>query len=155
MSSILIDFFRDRLFSIYRELAPDSVTRRLADLQRHRGAYIVPGPNFIWSIDGYLKLALYGIEIYAAIDAYSRYIIWIYVGISSRTAVSVLRQFLDVVQVTQQQPRFVRSDRGTETILLAEAHHKLQRSNSPEMLLSECYLYGTSTANQRIEAWWL
>jgi hypothetical protein len=75
MSSILIDFFRDRLFSIYRELAPDSVTRRLADLQRHRGAYIVPGPNFIWSINGYLKLALYGIEIYAAINAYLWYII--------------------------------------------------------------------------------
>jgi hypothetical protein len=60
-----------------------------------------------------------------------------------------------VVQVTQQQPRFIRSDRGTETILLAEAHHKLQQSNNPEILISECYLYGTSTANQRIEAWWL
>jgi hypothetical protein len=102
-----------------------------------------------------LKLAQYGIEIYASIDAYSRYIIWIYVGISSRTAVSVLRQFLDVVQVTQYQPRLIRSDRGTETILLAEAHHKLQQSNNLEIQLPECYLYGTSTANQRIEAWWL
>jgi hypothetical protein len=75
MSLILIDFFKDHLFLIYWELAPDLVTRRLANLQRYRGAYIVPGPNFIWSIDGYLKLALYGIEIYAAIDAYLRYII--------------------------------------------------------------------------------
>ncbi|KAL4860412.1 hypothetical protein BDV12DRAFT_191720 [Aspergillus spectabilis] len=100
-------------------------------------------------------LAPYGIEIYGAIDAYSRYIIWIYVGISSRTAVSVLRQFLDTLEVTQQQPRFVRSDRGTETILLAEAQHKLQQSLHPEILITDCYLYGTSTANQRIEAWWL
>jgi hypothetical protein len=111
---------------MYQELAPEAVRRRLHDLQRHRGAYIVPGPNVIWSIDGYLKLAPYGIEIYGAIDAYSRYIIWVYVGISARTAVSVLRQFLDTLEVTQQQPRFVRSDRGTETILLAEAQHKLQ-----------------------------
>jgi hypothetical protein len=106
-------------------------------------------------MDGYLKLASYGIEIYAAIDAYSRYIIWIYVGISSRTAVSVLRQFLDVLQVTKQQPRFVRSDRGGGTVLLAEAQHKLQQSKYPEIEISECYLYGTSTVNQRIEAWWL
>jgi hypothetical protein len=92
---------------MYRELAPEAVQRRLYDLQRHRGAYIVPGPNFIWLIDGYLKLAPYGIEIYAAIDAYSRYIIWVYVGISSCTAVSVLHQFLDTLEITATQPRFV------------------------------------------------
>ncbi|KAL4864173.1 hypothetical protein BDV12DRAFT_205896 [Aspergillus spectabilis] len=134
---------RDRLYSLYRELAPAAVRRCLNDLQCHRGAYIVPGPNFIWLIDGYLKLAPYGIEVYAAIDAYSRYIIWIYIGISSRTA------------ITEQLPRFVRSDQGTETVLLAEAQHKLQQSQHPEIRISECYLYGTSTANQRIEAWWL
>ena len=50
-------------------------------------------------MDRYLKLAPYGIEIYAVIDAYSRYILWVYVGITSRTAVSVLRQFLEAVQV--------------------------------------------------------
>ena len=102
-----------------------------------------------------MKLAPYGIEIYAAIDAYSRYIIWVYVGITSRTAVSVLRQFLDVLQFTPKTPRFMRSDRGTEIILLAEAHHKLQWSRNPEISISDYYLYGTSTANQRIEAWWL
>ncbi|KAL4872283.1 hypothetical protein BDV12DRAFT_183231 [Aspergillus spectabilis] len=145
---------RDRLYSLYQELAPTAVRRRLCDLQHHHGAYIVPGPNFIWSIDGYLKLAPYGIEIYAAIDAYSRYIIWVYVGVSACTAVSVLRQFLDTLEITQQQPRYVRSDRGTETILLAEAQYKLQQSLHPEISIKDCYLYGTSTANQRIEAWW-
>ncbi|KAL4732831.1 hypothetical protein BDV11DRAFT_210663 [Aspergillus similis] len=146
---------RDRLYSPYHELAPTTVQRRLSDLQRNHGAYIVPGPNFIWSIDGYLKLASYGFEIYAAVDAYSRYIIWVYVGSSSRTAVSVLRQFLDALQVTKQQPCFVRSDRRTETILLAEAQHKLQQSKHPEIQLSDCSVYGTSAANQRVEAWWV
>ena len=51
----------------------------------------MPGPNWLWSVDGYLKLEPYGIEIYAAIDAYSRYIIWIYCGITARTGVSVVR----------------------------------------------------------------
>lgn len=98
---------RDRLFAAVKQLDPDGVYRRANDLQRHRGEYIVPGPNWLWSIDGHCKLNFYGIEIYAAIDAYSRYIIWIYVGISSRTAVSVLRQFLDTLEVTQQQSCFV------------------------------------------------
>jgi hypothetical protein len=95
---------------MYQELAPEAVQRQLHDLQRHRGAYIVPGPNFIWSINGYLKLAPYGIKIYVAINAYSRYIIWVYVGISARMTISVLQQFLDTLEVTQQQPCFVRSD---------------------------------------------
>jgi hypothetical protein len=114
----------------------------------------VPGPNFLWSIDGYLKLALYGIEIYAAIDAYSRYIIWIYVGITARTAVSVLKQFLDVLEMLGVQSQVVRSDRGGETVLLAEAHHAFRRSYDPDISLEDCYFYGSSVFNQRIESWW-
>jgi hypothetical protein len=56
--------------------------------QRRCRAYIFPRLNFIWSIDPYLKLAPYGIETQGAFDAYSWYIIWIYVDISSCTAVS-------------------------------------------------------------------
>jgi hypothetical protein len=41
---------------MYKQLAPAAVHRRLQDLQRHCGAYFTPRPNFIWSIDGYLKL---------------------------------------------------------------------------------------------------
>ncbi|KAL4744526.1 hypothetical protein BDW72DRAFT_188322 [Aspergillus terricola var. indicus] len=105
-------------------------------------------------MDGYHKLASYGIEIYAAVDAYSRYIMWIYVGIASHTAVSVLRQFLEAVQVIKRQPQMIRSGQGTATVLLAEAQHKLQQSRHPETQLSDCYIFSTTTANQRIEAWW-
>ena len=35
------------------------------------------------SVDGHHKLALYGFEEYADIDAFSRYITWIHVGIST------------------------------------------------------------------------
>lgn len=145
---------RDRLYSIYRTIAPDAVERRTRDMQRHRKAYIVPGPNFVWSIDGYMKLEPYGIEIYAGIDAYARYIIWTYVGITARTEVSVLKQFLDVVEDVQLQSRIVRSDQGPETVLLAEAHHRLLRAYDPNIPLEECYYYGTGVKNQRIEAWW-
>ncbi|KAF1946536.1 hypothetical protein EJ02DRAFT_462549 [Clathrospora elynae] len=77
---------RDRLFEAYRTMNYEAVERRKRDLQRHRGEYFVPGPNFVWSIDGYCKLRPYGVEIYACIDAYSRYIVWVYIGISASTA---------------------------------------------------------------------
>jgi hypothetical protein len=37
--------------------------------------YVTSGPNFLWCLDGHDKLAQYGIQIYAAVDAYSRKII--------------------------------------------------------------------------------
>ncbi|KAH8725979.1 hypothetical protein GQ44DRAFT_759030 [Phaeosphaeriaceae sp. PMI808] len=68
----------DRYRSIYSSRAID-FSRRI----RRRGEYIVPGPNWVWSIDGHEKLKPYGIQIYACIDAYSRYIFgfwWILVS---------------------------------------------------------------------------
>ena len=66
---------RDRMFSIMKELDPNGVAnRRLFLSSSPRGGYFVPGPNFVWSIDGHHKLSMYGIEIYAGIDAYSRYV---------------------------------------------------------------------------------
>jgi hypothetical protein len=75
----------------------------------------------MWSIDGHCKLDPYGIEIYAAIDAYSRYVIWIYIGVSGLTAVSVLRQFLDTIKTVRQILQTLRSDRGGETKFIAKA----------------------------------
>jgi hypothetical protein len=145
---------RDRLFQTYRTIASEAVDRRKRDMQQHEGQHIVPGPNFIWSIDGYDKLKPYGIEIYACIDGYSRYIVWIHIGISNATAVSCLRQFIDCIEGTKKQPRFVRSGRGGETAMLADAHYQLQQDIEPDLCIQDCYLYGTSTANQRVEAWW-
>ena len=70
-------------------------------MQHKQQAYIVLNSNFVWFIDDYMKLESYSIEIYADIDAYSCYIIWIYIEITAYTAVSVLIQFLDIVQNVQ------------------------------------------------------
>jgi hypothetical protein len=145
---------RDRLFAAIRELDPAGITRRLNDLQRHRGEYIVEGPNYLWSIDGYCKLEFWGIEIYAAVDAYSRYVVWSYVGVTGRTAVSVLRQYLDTLGEENIHPQIIRSDHGVETTLIASAHHQFMQHHKPGSLLTEIYWFGTSVANQRIEAWW-
>ncbi len=137
-----------------KHLNPEGVERRKYDLQRHRGQMEVEGPNLIWSMDAYLKFWEVDIEIYAAIDAYSRYVPWIYCGVSGRTGVSVLKQYLDVISQTGFYPRFLRSDRGTETMMCANAHFQLALQEDPTIQLRDCFMYGTSTANQRIESWW-
>ena len=144
---------RDLLFREYRNLVPKLVAERLYDFNRERGEFITPGPNFLWSVNGHDKLRAFGIEIYGAIDAYSRYVTWIYVEISARTAVSVLSQYLTAVKVMKSQPCFIRSDRGGETVLMTDAHWQLRSTVKKNIPFAQCYFYGTSTANQRIESW--
>ena len=61
-------------------------------------------------------------------------------------------------------PSFFRSDRGKEVLLLADAHyslyvlHKKATGTCPEdedeLKLRDCYMFGTSTANIKIESSW-
>lgn len=136
------------------EVDPKGVEdRRLRRLHK-RGRYGIPGPNRVWSIDGHDKLSRFGFEIYACIDAYSRCIIWCYVGHSNRTAVSVMKQYLLTIKHMRKYPKLVRSDCGTETVLLCRAHLVLRRAGNPDLAFQKIYSFGTSTRNQRIEAWW-
>jgi hypothetical protein len=99
-------------------------------------------------------LDYWGIEIYAAVDAYSRFVVWVYIGVTARTAVSVLRQYIDTLDNEKVHPQVLRSDHGVETPLVAAAHHQFMLKHEPECALEDFYWFGTSTANQRIEAWW-
>ena len=74
LKQIGMPLVRDRIFQILKELDPSGVPSRCINLSsRPRGAYLLPGPNFVSSIDGHHKLSMYGIEIYASIDAFSSY----------------------------------------------------------------------------------
>ncbi|KAN0067827.1 hypothetical protein V8E54_014074 [Elaphomyces granulatus] len=41
---------------------------------------------------------------------------------------------------------------GSETTMIAAAQHKLRQSQDPDVAFTDCYRFGTSTSNQRIEA---
>ena len=56
---------------------------------------------------------------------YSRYLVWIYVGITARTARSVYAQYIATAASTGVIPIILRSDRGAETIDAADAHYYL------------------------------
>jgi hypothetical protein len=51
-------------------------------------------------------------------------------------------------------PKRVRSDKGGETDLVAECQVSFRRDQKPDILFHKAYIYGPSTANQRIESWW-
>jgi hypothetical protein len=146
-------------------LDPEGVASRTPNLRKKRlENYITAGPDHLWCLDGHDKLAQYGIEIYAAVDAYSRKIIWFYVGNSNRTQLSVLRQYLLAVKARGLCPSFIRTDKGTETIMLADAHFSLFTEAAlaehwpdeeyDSLRITDCYVYGPSTRNVRIEGLW-
>ncbi|KAM6506778.1 hypothetical protein FALCPG4_018607 [Fusarium falciforme] len=97
--------------TLYREYQTNSEWKKRAEQRRladwkHRKNFQVPGPNFMWSLDGYEKLKNFGFSIYACIDTYSRAIIWIYVGRGNMTALSSLKQFLRTVSYSGVRPLF-------------------------------------------------
>lgn len=84
---------------------------------------------------------------------------WIYVGITARTAVSVMAQYVLAVQRLGLIPQIIKSDHGTETVLAADTHYMLSnRLRAPEdgseLRIRDCFRYGTSRQNSRIERWW-
>ena len=141
------------MYDAYRVRFPEEVEARRHSA-RHRRELHVPGPNALWSLDGNDKLKQWGIEIYACIDAFSRYIVWCYVGITNKTAVSVLAQFLQAVDEYGFTASKIRTDKGVETGLLGAAQHQLAKSLDPDVQIGQVFRRGKSTTNTRIERWW-
>lgn len=147
--------YRDKLFSTLQNVDPIGVESRKHDLNWQRGEYIIPGPNKIWSVDGYHKLIEFGFEIYAGIDGYFRYVPWSYVGVSTQTEISIYCQYLEVINNIGYMPSVIQSDHGSETLIRAEANFQLclgetdeQEKMTEEQAQEEfrrCYYYGTST----------
>lgn len=152
---------RDDLYSIYREFAGDIIQERWGKAKYSRRDFLVPGPNWVWSVDGFDKLKQWGFEIYAGIDAYSRYITWFYCGLSSSTSWNIAVQYMDVLVQRGIMPRVIRSDHGGETAIFAGLHYYLSQHRTKEIgndqrpiSFRDCWYYGKSTHNTRIESWW-
>jgi hypothetical protein len=143
-----------RLFEAVKRVNPEGVRRRLNQRIRVKRKLRVPGPNFMWSIDAHDKLKKFGFEIYAGIDAYARYITWCYCGVSAHTQFAVFAQYIRVIENHGYFPFFLRSDRGVETVMAADAHLALHKKFDPNTSFSNVYRYGTSKMNQRVESWW-
>ena len=96
------------------------VDRRPGMKSTRRLEALFHGPNYLWSIDGHSKLSPYGIDIYGAVDGYSRRLIWLYIGVSNQTQVSIAKQYLAAVKDHGIRPQFIRADRGVEVDMLVD-----------------------------------
>jgi hypothetical protein len=116
-------------------------------------------------MDGHDKLSGFGFQIYAAVDAYSRKVLWIYCGNANRAKRCVLNQFLQAVTEHGVCPRYIRTDHGTETLDLSCAQFRLFLEEALKepgwtdeelqaLTARDCYIDGPSVHNIRIEGLW-
>jgi hypothetical protein len=146
---------REEIRRMLRILDEVGVKARDKREDRKRRRFTIKGPGRYWSVDGHDKLSYYGFQIYGIIDAYSRMIIGVFVGISNRTQIAILKFYLLCIREQGYFPKKLRADKGWETLLMAVAQVELRRSvKGHDLPWKKAFTYGPSTKNQRIEMWW-
>ena len=147
-NGIMID--RETVRKCLLELDPEGVSLRSKHrLQRRK--YYSAGPNDIWHLDGNDKLKPYGFSLHGCIDGFSRKILWLHVSPSNKNPEEVAHLYLNTVKKADGVPRRIRADRGVENCIIAGIQRYFHRfTNNSE----SSFIFGKSTANQRIEAWW-
>ncbi|XP_031573563.1 uncharacterized protein LOC116307446 [Actinia tenebrosa] len=143
---------RDAVMNILKEMDPSGVKERKRRKLRRR-VYRCPGPNNTWHIDGYDKLSPFGFGISGCIDGYSRRIIFLRVSYSNHDPSIIAGYYMSGVKQLKGCPKRVWSDCGTENGIVA-ALQQVFHENSTTGGQSYGHRYISSTANQRIEAWW-
>ena len=144
---------RDAVMLKLREMDPVGCEeRRRRRLVRRK--YVSAGPNAIWHQDGYDKLKPFGFPIHGCVDGYSRKILWLRTVHSNNDPVVIGRLFLNCVIENSGCPARVRSDCGSENVLVASIQSYLRRSHTDIFSGTSSFIYGTSHGNQRIEGWW-
>lgn len=81
------------------------------------------------------------------IDGFSRRIMWLQCSYTNHAPGVIASYFMSSVNAVGGYPSSVRTDCGTENVLVAAIQSAAVRSD-------RAHVYGTSPANQRIESWW-
>jgi len=137
---------RDLVMQRLKEIDPaGTADRKRKKLQRR--LYNSPGPNFCWHIDGYDKLKPFGFPIHGCIDGFSRKIIWLEIVTSNNNPHIIADLYLKSMEKLEVMPKIVRSDNGTENVIVAASQEYLFESRG-------AHVFGSSHSNQRIEGWW-
>ena len=144
---------REVVRHVLRVFDPEGVEHRSQHRLRRR-IYRCKGPNYLWYIDGYDKLKPFGFCIHGAIDGFSRRILWLEVTSLNNDPRIVAQYFLDYARQLGGTARIVRGDRGSENGNLAAIQRFFRRSMNDDFQGDKSFMYGKSTANQRIEASW-
>ena len=116
--------------------------------------YTVPGPNYLWHIDGYDKIKRFGFAIHGCIDGFSKKLLWLKVANTNNDPRVIAHYYLETVLKRMYLPTLIRADKGTENSLVENLQQCLRYDHDDEYAGEKSFLIGKSTANQRIESSW-
>lgn len=129
----------------------NAALRRNKTLRRRE--YESHGPNEIWHMDGYDKLKPFGIAIHGCIDGFSRNVLWLEAGTTNNDPKIIGGYFVRTILNHEGCPMTIRCDYGTENGHVEHMQRFLRR-HARDALSDRCFIYGSSTHNQRIESFW-
>ena len=85
---------RDDVYDSLQAVDPEGLEERRAR-RLNRRIFHADGPNQYWSMDGHDKLKPWGFAIHGGIDVYSRYVLWLRMGVSNNDPKYILSYYLD------------------------------------------------------------
>lgn len=144
---------RDTVYRILQIADPEGVEARLGRRLKRR-EYRSPGPNFIYHVDGYEKLKPFGFSIHAAIDGFSRKVLWLELATTNKNPKVTAYYYLKTIKNLGYLPSVIRTDRVTENVWIEALHTALRSEHIDEFAGLRSYMCDKSTHNQRIESWW-
>lgn len=119
-----------------------------------RRRYVSAGPNQVWHVDGYDKLKPFAIAISGCIDSFSRKVMWLKSGSTNNDPGIIVQHYMQCLSEFGQLPARLCTDCGTENANMAAIHCALRSQHTDDFAGALSHMYGTPTANQRIESWW-
>lgn len=152
-SSYRIQAKQVTVMKLMRLIDPEGVRSR-SKYRLRRRKYLVPGPNYIWHVDGYDKLKRFGFAIHGCIDGFSRHVLWLKLGTTNNKPEVVAHNFVETILENGCVPTILRVDAGTENPIAGLIQQALRHHHMDENAGEKSYIVGPSTANQRIERYW-
>ena len=70
-----------------------------------RSRYGTPGPNFLWHVEGWDKLAPFGAFIHEAVDGFSRRILWLTVNSTNKDPSIISSHYFNAVLQLEGVPK--------------------------------------------------
>ncbi|XP_065136100.1 uncharacterized protein [Paramisgurnus dabryanus] len=144
---------QENMRMIIKAIDPEGVEHRRARRLRRR-QYFSRGPNALWHMDSYDKLKPYGIAINGCIDGFSRFVLWMEAYNTNSDPIVIAAYYISTVTGIGGCPERLRADPGTENGHVKDMQVFLRRNHTDGYAGEKSFMYGCSTANQRIEAWW-
>ena len=92
-----LDVYRQTVLDLLHIFDPEGIELRSRYGLRRR-EYHVLGPNFLWHMDGYNKLILFGFSIHGGIDGFSRKILWLELVTTNKNPTVIAYYFFKTIQ---------------------------------------------------------